>query len=433
MYSRKYVSIIILICSVFSFQAKAQNGSFTFPENRLGSFAQSWYKAINLGKTAPLESYDILSEDWKDYFQMMASIAKRAEGISPRMLSYQTENSISIYSQEGTGRWVLVNLSVNSKNQILEMSIKKSFEPKTYALQSGMSTSQVESVMMAMAKEFKTNYVVPEKRAELEDFMLEKMKSETYLQVAQGDLLAIKLTRDLVKFANDKHLQVIPPSRFLEVEMRFGTSGPNVDTNLDQPDNQELHTADKEKSASLPITGEILEGNIGYIRLERFVDAMEVKVATEQIMNDLQGVRAVIVDLTQSGGGDGVAVDNLLAYFFDEEVLDDLKYVDQPKALSAYFKDKPLYVLTSKRSISAAEGFAYFLKKKKRAKLIGQTTAGAGYLVDAFKLPFDFYLVNSIATNFDANKGEGWQGKGVIPDVKTSASKAKAKALEMIN
>ena len=40
------------------------------------------------------------------------------------------------------------------------------------------------------------------------------------------------------------------------------------------------------------------------------------------------------------------------------------------------YLDKPVYVLTSKRTFSGAEEFTYNLKNLKRATIVGETTGG---------------------------------------------------------
>jgi C-terminal processing protease CtpA/Prc len=73
----------------------------------------------------------------------------------------------------------------------------------------------------------------------------------------------------------------------------------------------------------------------------------------------------------------------------------------------------------------------YFLKKQSRATIVGEITGG-GYRVDAFKLPYNFYFVNSIYTSFDTDKGEGWQGTGIKPDILTTSKDAFDKVLSII-
>lgn len=400
--------------------------NFEFPETEMGAFAKAWFKAANSAKPDLLTDYNLKEDGWEDYFKSITALVKRVGGISPKMLSYQTDRSISIYTLETSGQWVLVNLGLDAKNSITAMGIKKSFMPNNYGLENGISPAQVHELIKAIGREFRKNYVVKERRTDLEQFLLNKLDSGKYDAISQCDLLAITLSKDLVSFANDKHLQIIPPSRLSEVKVRFGAE------DAEEIAEEGVHLASNEQlEERLPISGEILENGVGYIQLERFVDSKRVIRETDRIMEELKATKAVIIDLRQSGGGDGAAVNNLLSYFFARgEALDQGKAFQ--KSLSMMYKDKPLYVLTSKRSISAAEGFAYFLQQRKRATLIGQTTAGAGYLVDAYQLPFDFYLVNSIATNFDLSKREGWQGRGVKPDIETSRGKALEKALSLI-
>ena len=54
--------------------------------------------------------------------------------------------------------------------------------------------------------------------------------------------------------------------------------------------------------------------------------------------------------------------------------------------------NKPVYVLTSSRMISAGEQFAYDLKMLERATLVGETTAGGGHAANLQAIGDNFYV-----------------------------------------
>jgi C-terminal processing protease CtpA/Prc len=90
-----------------------------------------------------------------------------------------------------------------------------------------------------------------------------------------------------------------------------------------------------------------------------------------------------------------------------------------------------LYLLSSRGTFSAAEGFAYNLKNMKRAVVIGETTGGGGHdnkfviLTDNFMMSLPFArAVNPITKS-------NWEGVGVEPDVKVPQDKALETALAM--
>ncbi len=424
---------------LFSAYSKAQNTEnldFEFPKNRMGQFAKVWFTFINTGIRNEIKVYDN-EDEWAEFLSTLSNHSQRVKGITPMLISYVTNNFISIYSKQNNGSWVKVNLGLNASNQITAMGIKKSVKPVAYNLSTNLNKQQVQEIVKDISNKLRHNYVVKKLRVGYSDALTELLNSGKYDSITQGDLLADMLTRDLIKLSADKHLQVIPPSNIKEVIKRFGSDDQNMQANL-----KTTHKTSLEEGEEKIISSKITEQNIGYIRLSRFVDNESVTSKTRKIFSTLKDTKAIIIDLRYSGGGDARAVNDLLSYFFKKEEFKDLisdsHDSDQinnsafENELSNTFYQKPLYILTSKKTFSAGEAFVYFLKKQNRATIVGEVTGGGGYRVDAFKLPYDFYFVNSIYTSFDTEKGEGWQGTGIKPDIVTTSKDAFDKVLSII-
>src|SRR5262249_20562776 len=94
--------------------------------------------------------------------------------------------------------------------------------------------------------------------------------------------------------------------------------------------------------------------------------------------------------------------------------------------------DVPVYVLTSRRTASAGEMFAFSLKMSHRATIVGERTAGAGHSVRFTPRPHGFFMLVPISRNVDPRTGAEWEGEGVAPDVDVSADRALDVALERI-
>jgi hypothetical protein len=84
----------------------------------------------------------------------------------------------------------------------------------------------------------------------------------------------------------------------------------------------------------------------------------------------------------------------------------------------------PLYVLTSRRTGSAAEEFSFVLHNLKRATLVGERTAGAGHMVDFVDVPDGFTLGVSITRVSDPRTGAEWEAVGVPVDKAVDADRA---------
>jgi hypothetical protein len=90
----------------------------------------------------------------------------------------------------------------------------------------------------------------------------------------------------------------------------------------------------------------------------------------------------------------------------------------------------PVFVLTSTRSISAAEIAADALKFPGRAKVVGEKTPGVVLSSKLFDIPGGFHLRVPIADYYSIKNGR-LEGYGVTPDIPVSADRALDVALEL--
>jgi len=179
-----------------------------------------------------------------------------------------------------------------------------------------------------------------------------------------------------------------------------------------------------------------LDGNIGLLELRRFNAFAEAKEMMAAAMTFLANADAIILDIRENGGGSG---DYLSSYFLPYPTQLTGSYSRQDDYLTqswtigdvgtARQTEVPLFVLTSKRTFSAAEAFAYDMKVRKRATLIGEPTKGGAHSVDLFKVGdrFEIYIPTERAVN--PVTGGNWEGTGVLPDVAVPAAAALDTAL----
>ena len=92
---------------------------------------------------------------------------------------------------------------------------------------------------------------------------------------------------------------------------------------------------------------------------------------------------------------------------------------------------KPVYVLTSKRTFSAAENFAYDLQALKRVVVVGEPSGGGAHPNEVKKLTPHFAMSIAIGRSINPITNADWEGSGVIPDVPVPADRALEKALEL--
>lgn len=107
--------------------------------------------------------------------------------------------------------------------------------------------------------------------------------------------------------------------------------------------------------------------------------------------------------------------------FHDRDGLLDETFTSVELEGPRYGDDKPVYVLTSDRTFSGGEAFAYNLKHFGRATIVGETTAGGAHLAEPVELRRDFVMDVPYARAVNPVTGTNWEGSGVEPDIAVPA------------
>ena len=261
----------------------------------------------------------------------------------------------------------------------------------------------------------------------------EKMAAALRAHVAKQDYEGITnprdfaeiLTKHLQEVSRDKHLRIIynpdglPPQR----------SGPPT------AEERAQRLADERRRNFGFRRVERLDGNVGYIELLGFSGSEEVSEVAVPAMNFVANTDALIFDLRRNGGGSPVTIGLISSYLFDKAVhLNDF-YIRETETTRQFFTQpavqgrrygerKPVFVLTSARTFSAAEEFTYNLKNLKRATIVGETTGGGAHPGGVRRITdtFGIWLPNGRAINPITKTN--WEGVGVDPDIDVEAERA---------
>jgi C-terminal processing protease CtpA/Prc len=93
-------------------------------------------------------------------------------------------------------------------------------------------------------------------------------------------------------------------------------------------------------------------------------------------------------------------------------------------------------VLTSDRTFSGGEDFAYTLQALGRAEVIGETTGGGAHPTRVFPVSARLHIAVPFARSVNPVTGSNWQGTGVVPDLAMPEAEARdvayAKALRHV-
>jgi C-terminal processing protease CtpA/Prc len=152
-------------------------------------------------------------------------------------------------------------------------------------------------------------------------------------------------------------------------------------------------------------------------------------------MTLLGDTEALIIDLRECEGGDPDTVTLLASYLFDKPThLNDIYFRDENRtqerwttptvAGKRYGEARRIYLLTSSDTASGCEDFAYALKNAGRAKLFGETTAGAAHAGSPSRLSAHFMMFVPSGRPINPVTHTDWEGAGITPDVHVPAKKA---------
>jgi C-terminal processing protease CtpA/Prc len=160
------------------------------------------------------------------------------------------------------------------------------------------------------------------------------------------------------------------------------------------------------------------------------------------MMASLAGVNALIIDVGQNRGGGPDMVRLLSTYLFDRPahlVSSFMRGMAAPSerwtldsVRGPRLPTIPVYVLTSRRTISASESFVFGLKAQGRVTIVGEPTAGGGHFGDVVALPDGFSMFLPRGRTFDPRTNVGWEASGIQPDVAVPYDQALATAIARI-
>ena len=164
---------------------------------------------------------------------------------------------------------------------------------------------------------------------------------------------------------------------------------------------------------------ELLEGDIGYIRINNF----DVRCARETIacidQMRSEGAKALLFDVRFNGGGLKDEMVKVLDYLLPEGVL--FRSVDYAGEEEVDYSDKrcvemPMAVLVNLDSYSAAEFFAAALQEYGWATVVGEQTYGKGNFQTGFELS-DGSMLNISIGKYYTPEGKSLTGVGITPDI----------------
>jgi len=304
--------------------------------------------------------------------------------------------------------------------------------------------AEAKKAVATLADELDKYFVFPDVAKRYSAALRSKLAAGGYDGFTDSTALARAVTADLQAISPDGHLKMFPPG---------DPPAPPA-----QPASGQSAPPDGRRVEAMEQAGLIAPG-IAFVRFNGFYGQPRILEEFARFLDANAGAKALIIDVRTHRGGGLREMDVLFPRIFDKPqavmVMDtrasvaaiygklpfsSLVNVDAPAELSrsehrvtpattpSPWTKAKIYYLTSGRTASAAEHLAAALKGTGRGTLIGDVTAGAGNYGGEVNLPGGYKAFIPFGRSYFPG-GDGWEGKGIVPDVKVAPERALVEAL----
>ncbi len=282
-----------------------------------------------------------------------------------------------------------------------------------------------ERTIQKVAEILGNKYIYPKLGEKLKATIQRNNLKERYADCRNAGKLADRLTENALNISKDRHIWVEAQN-----PMAQGSTDPlNASVEKLRSENYHLRKV------------EILSNNIGYMKFDMIHDNKEALDVIADGLSDLADCDALIFDIRDNIGGGWGTANLIIGYLLPpntvySRVYDRDSHLVEQRSTPDTIPGKPfdshipVYILTSNRTGSAAESFAYVLKHAGRATIVGEVTLGMAHpseevvVNDYFRMSVPFLRSENVVT------GSDWEGTGVIPQIKVKADQALTAAIE---
>ncbi|MDC8745403.1 S41 family peptidase [Xanthomonas campestris] len=187
---------------------------------------------------------------------------------------------------------------------------------------------------------------------------------------------------------------------------------------------------------------ERLPGNIGYEKFRLFAYSYLAAATASSATDFVTNTDALIIDLRENGGSDPAMVVQLASYRFDTRAhlheivtrkggVTEQAWTTPGLPGQAFGGSKPVCLLNSQQTFSAAEDVAYALQALARATVVDESTSGGAPPSHSFKIGDQVVAVVPYVRSVSPITHGNWEGSGVIPDVAVPAAQAQQTAYRL--
>jgi hypothetical protein len=280
-----------------------------------------------------------------------------------------------------------------------------------------LTINEIRSITQSIIQTIDENYIIPSLKEQIVKTVQSNLENGKYDNMTLKSAFEEKMTADLKAISDDGHL-------YLVTHEETATSKKN-------PRRQMMRSMPDPSAFKDLLTYKMLEGKIAYLDVPMFGPLEYLKNDLDAYLELSKSADVLIIDVRKCPGGSGettaylaggfIAEPTLLTTYFSKDGATESRSTRTKYGMIN--QNKKVYVLTSERTGSAAEGFAFYLQQLGRVTVVGMQSAGAGRSNQFFRINEDFSLSVSIRTSITPN-GKQFQGVGVTPDIVTPTKNA---------
>lgn len=206
----------------------------------------------------------------------------------------------------------------------------------------------------------------------------------------------------------------------------LGAEGENVSITIRHDSTDSTYDLIRKKIEITTVSGEMLDGNIGYIRIKAFRENTydQFKAILDELLKN--GAKALMFDMRNNGGGRVDSVVKVLDALLPEGTIltsvdKNGKEVIEGTSDAEHFVDLPMVVIANENTASAAEIFSCDLRDFGKCKIVGTTTKGKGVMQQTYRLS-DGSAIKVTTAYYNPSVSANYDGIGLAPDYECSLS-----------
>jgi len=424
-FTRTALCFVVLLLIPYAARAEVDT-----PDTPAGHTLRTFLDAFNSAEHDRIAAY-VKEYDPENSADGLTSFSNQTGGFTLVSIVHSAPDKLS-FLVHGRGDNIdafgILQLANNSPARVKRLSIR-AIPPGARPDDIQLDEASRQKTIDAISEKLTEYYVYPDVAAKMVQAIRDHQKRGDYSSITDGNEFADALARDLRAISHDQHLHVSYDPFIVP-----GETGSPAGPRQPDPAEEARFRSMLERQNCTFSKLEVLDHNIGYIKFGAFPPPNICGPTVVAAMNFLAHTDALIFDLRENHGGDPNMVDFMVSYLFRQPThINDLtnrhenethQYWTVPWVPGSRLVDQPVYVLTSHQTFSGGEEFTFDLQTQKRATIVGETTGGGAHPVEGLPAGDHFSIGVPFGRPINPVTHGDWEGKGVEPDVKVSATDA---------